>query len=104
ATTSRYPSSADRPSPPSFPTRRSSDLARDPRRRGRSRGLFLMPELREAGGFECLLSGEELIEHQAERVDVAANRGALAGEKAFRSEEHTSELQSLTNIVCRLLP
>src|SRR5262249_59401269 len=28
---------------------------------------------------------------------------ALLGEVAFRSEEHTSELQSLTNLVCRLL-
>src|SRR5262249_59562118 len=26
------------------------------------------------------------------------------GCESFRSEEHTSELQSLTNLVCRLLP
>src|SRR5262249_57848862 len=31
-----------------------------------------------------------------------AGNGALAAE-AHRSEEHTSELQSLTNLVCRLL-
>src|SRR5437016_10599030 len=30
-------------------------------------------------------------------------RNAKAGRKAARSEEHTSELQSLTNLVCRLL-
>src|SRR5437016_9632392 len=29
--------------------------------------------------------------------------GALAGGWRLRSEEHTSELQSLTNLVCRLL-
>src|SRR5258706_7968853 len=35
---------------------------------------------------------------------VAAHRAALRGEAvAYRSEEHTSELQSLTNLVCRLL-
>src|SRR5438046_4921664 len=38
---------------------------------------------------------------------TAASRGALAGatppKTAMRSEEHTSELQSLTNLVCRLL-
>src|SRR5438046_8165906 len=27
----------------------------------------------------------------------------LGGDRALRSEEHTSELQSLTNLVCRLL-
>src|SRR5258706_11887983 len=30
-------------------------------------------------------------------------RGARELERATRSEEHTSELQSLTNLVCRLL-
>src|SRR5262249_60400866 len=40
---------------------------------------------------------------------VCASRGAAAGDpdhewwSAARSEEHTSELQSLTNLVCRLL-
>ena len=29
--------------------------------------------------------------------------GGIRCEKATRSEEHTSELQSLTNLVCRLL-
>src|SRR5262249_52563940 len=33
---------------------------------------------------------------------VRQYRPALPGER-FRSEEHTSELQSLTNLVCRLL-
>src|SRR5437016_10515913 len=39
---------------------------------------------------------------QAARVwEAAANR--QPSEKEKRSEEHTSELQSLTNLVCRLL-
>src|SRR5258706_10074703 len=32
-----------------------------------------------------------------------ADLGFLSGALAERSEEHTSELQSLTNLVCRLL-
>src|SRR5258706_8748192 len=40
-------------------------------------------------------SAQDLIHRSAWR--------AAAGRKADRSEEHTSELQSLTNLVCRLL-
>src|SRR5262249_60481312 len=41
-------------------------------------------------------------------IDVRRNNGATAGHLVAdklrrRSEEHTSELQSLTNLVCRLL-
>src|SRR5258706_10313864 len=36
--------------------------------------------------------------------DGANDRGVAAGRtRSWRSEEHTSELQSLTNLVCRLL-
>src|SRR2546430_13565288 len=34
---------------------------------------------------------------------LASRRGRLAGVVPFRSEEHTSELQSQSNLVCRLL-
>src|SRR5437016_6839386 len=38
------------------------------------------------------------------RQDVARDPGQTCGElPVARSEEHTSELQSLTNLVCRLL-
>src|SRR5438093_8345677 len=57
----------------SFPTRRSSDLDVAPV--GRPRG------------------------HEFARVCV----GQAPGPTQTRSEEHTSELQSLTNLVCRLL-
>src|SRR5437016_7803566 len=45
---------------------------------------------------------EQVSPHQFGRVllHLAQRRGALGEE---RSEEHTSELQSLTNLVCRLL-
>src|SRR5687767_15454718 len=35
--------------------------------------------------------------------DLEQMRGAYGGEAAARSEEHTSELQSLAYLVCRLL-
>src|SRR5438046_10061378 len=59
----------------SFPTRRSSDLA--------IRGDQVVLHLSGAQGQEAL--------------------GPLVASREMRSEEHTSELQSLTNLVCRLL-
>src|SRR5438093_8773740 len=51
---------------------------------------------------------EEVVEHLPEALTVAAHnrvgaRGDGDRDLALRSEEHTSELQSLTNLVCRLL-
>src|SRR5438046_6707487 len=66
----------DPPSLHSFPTRRSSDLFR--RRSGRSHASAPHPHRR------------------SHRYRTVAHRKP-------RSEEHTSELQSLTNLVCRLL-
>src|SRR2546430_17727789 len=37
------------------------------------------------------------------RTGVAAPEGASAADVVSRSEEHTSELQSQSNLVCRLL-
>src|SRR5262249_61649605 len=82
---------------PSFPTRRSSDLvaADDPfapassaMRRARSEILQVVDE-----SATCTVT-----------VPLRGCRRAL-GTIVFdgRSEEHTSELQSLTNLVCRLL-
>src|SRR5438046_7509917 len=69
--------SDDRRVLPSFPTRRSSDLAVSPQ-------VFR--------DIHACVSGER---------PVTAALGDAADEE--RSEEHTSELQSLTNLVCRLL-
>src|SRR5205823_14559895 len=79
----------------SFPTRRSSDLFR---RRGRGRGIHqslchLQLYLRwnhECCGRTC-------------RVWDRGGPHGRDGRGGLRSEEHTSELQSLAYLVCRLL-
>src|SRR2546430_9400105 len=53
-------------------------------------------------------SAHHLVEDEPERVDVRAvvdlvGAAALLGRHVQRSEEHTSELQSQSNLVCRLL-
>src|SRR5262249_61952828 len=52
----------------------------------------------DRGGVELRLAGHP-EHHHLVRVDDRDHAGGLVG----RSEEHTSELQSLTNLVCRLL-
>src|SRR5262249_60419429 len=93
----------------SFPTRRSSDLAK----------MFTFAVSLGSGFvggpiFPSLFIGGTagVIVHQAIpsvplglafTCLLAATVGALvAAPFAMRSEEHTSELQSLTNLVCRL--
>src|SRR5262249_58597591 len=95
--------------PLSFPTRRSSDLDAVAQRL-----RLLHRPARDADdlvvdGPETLDADQQvadagLLELDAllapgERDRVGDERPAQAG----RSEEHTSELQSLTNLVCRLL-
>src|SRR5690606_41999568 len=76
--------------PPSSPTRRSSDL---------SKGASLDP-----------LHHEQVVPAEAPvhpgRGDAALRRivcAELLDVECLRSEEHTSELQSRENLVCRLL-
>src|SRR5947199_5274936 len=71
----------DHPDPHSFPTRRSSDLA------GRDEAGWMRPGTIYLGSLMPLRNLEAVR--------------ALAARK--RSEEHTSELQSLRHLVCRLL-
>src|SRR5690606_41977948 len=95
------PSVLDPRDPPSFPTRRSSDLVVTLGRRGRG----------EAGDRVRLGTVEVLGGERAPdlvRVDLAglalAHRLDDSTELDLqRSEEHTSELQSRENLVCRLL-
>src|SRR5262249_62288349 len=91
--------------PPLFPTRRSSDLLR--------------PAVHHRGGAHprvrrrlSLRRGDLHRPDPALRLrrPAAAHARALPGVAApdpiaadLRSEEHTSEFQSLTNLVCRLL-
>src|SRR5262249_62346652 len=75
----------------SFPTRRSSDLS-GAGWKGRARPAPNTAP-RPAMPARCPRCG---------RPD-RGQRAGIAGRGAVRSEEHTSELQSLTNLVCRLL-
>src|SRR5438105_7260542 len=70
----------------SFPTRRSSDLL--------SR-LILRSGLYELRGG--------LFELRCLRLDARIHRACRDSEDDARSEEHTSELQSRVDLVCRLL-
>src|SRR5438034_5696099 len=68
-----------------FPTRRSSDL----------------PVL--TSRWRKRLEKELAFRHEFDRLDAAAWRSLLASRTRARSEEHTSELQSHSDLVCRLL-
>src|SRR5689334_24158729 len=75
----------------SFPTRRSSDLASHEM-------LEVMKRCQDANGMRRSLPG----------MTIANKTGALDALRsevgiAWRSEEHTSELQSQFHLVCRLL-
>src|SRR5690606_42144220 len=87
---------------PSFPTRRSSDLddGFPPHTRGstsarvaRASGYFVSPAY----------AGIDLHVHP--NVGIPASFPRIRGDRPTfpRSEEHTSELQSRENLVCRLL-
>src|SRR5699024_12792634 len=80
---------------PSFPTRRSSDLAYAP------------PPVQDFGGW--YLRGDIGMTNTQAKLHVNAYDRLPAGTAfnqyghGFRSEEHTSELQSRFDLVCRLL-
>src|SRR5262249_59392994 len=88
---------------PSFPTRRSSDLE------GASALLSPIdwPEPFGLVMIEAMASGTPVIAFRRgsvpEIVDESVTGFIVDNEEEARSEEHTSELQSLTNLVCRLL-
>src|SRR5438093_10303087 len=80
--------------PPSFPTRRSSDLT--------TRWLTVLSS--------AISTRTSLGRTRTTCPACAPSSGSTLAETArkpgrlfSRSEEHTSELQSLTNLVCRLL-
>src|SRR5262249_56619247 len=93
----------------SFPTRRSSDLTPFDKKSGkldestltvRSRGEYPTVERQEVDYMD--VSPIQLVSPAAALIPFLehddANR-ALMGSNMQRSEEHTSELQSLTNLV-----
>src|SRR5690606_41636319 len=98
-----------RPPPPPalhfFPTRRSSDLQH-----------VLIEALTRTAGVQALIVGDALFGEDAyrDRLRQQVARAGLGDRVRFtgfrrdipalmRSEEHTSELQSRENLVCRLL-
>src|SRR5262245_50218459 len=105
------PSSACAAAPralPSFPTRRSSDLLRtDPRAPGRRHPAAGDAHLPGAARPEPANPGAASILDQAGPPVAVVRRAPVdhpgRQAQAPRSEEHTSELQSLRHLVCRLL-
>src|SRR5699024_12823344 len=97
-------SSASLPALHSFPTRRSSDLdlptfyarlALDPE----VIGQFNHPSPNGKGNFDGFT---HLTREADERMSLFEHKGA-SYDGQWRSEEHTSELQSRFDLVCRLL-
>src|SRR5207248_9728295 len=93
---------------PSFPTRRSSDLAACEQSRGLEE-LFVQRKTRERqlGGNR---HREQHIDQRPRQrqprvayIETAVDRVAPRHAVEMRSEEHTSELQSPYDLVCRLL-
>src|SRR5687767_15535367 len=80
-----------------FPTRRSSDLL-DVVERDRPQEPPVLPHHEEA----LAVRPEELLDDSLVAVVRPQDVGVGAGQ-VRRSEEHTSELQSLAYLVCRLL-
>src|SRR5690606_41747489 len=82
----------------SFPTRRSSDLHGSLRPRDSGWGALASSHLLSFFGVFGNVGAPPCV-----RCPVARPPRCRAGGGANRSEEHTSELQSRENLVCRLL-
>src|SRR5205807_5492126 len=82
----------------SFPTRRSSDLGL----RFVNPSKPLMAELASHHHLKTRVF-ESSGCHRVARQEYGTRHGWFAALNALRSEEHTSELQSPCNLVCRLL-
>src|SRR5690606_40025605 len=93
--------SADPPLLPSFPTRRSSDL-----RLYATRLATVTPHEVRVGhtlNDHVRHATREWLQLILTNNDILGHVAAQGGKYAQRSEEHTSELQSRENLVCRLL-
>src|SRR5690606_41472154 len=87
----------------SFPTRRSSDLVQEPLRkmvRFECRNLL---SAAYPSGFDLVMCRNVLIYFDRVTQQEVIGRLARSTRPSGRSEEHTSELQSRENLVCRLL-
>src|SRR5205823_12629014 len=97
-------SSATPPALPSSPTRRSSDL-RSPRRRGSRPDLRRGPVGGPAATVDTRLCPRGTTTGESPTGGCGGREQRAEGPRRplGRSEEHTSELQSLAYLVCRLL-
>src|SRR5690606_41701203 len=81
--------------PPSFPTRRSSDLS------GGVAALLKKVKVKHVHGWATFRDGKTVsVGTETGQQVIRAETVVIA---TGRSEEHTSELQSRENLVCRLL-
>src|SRR5205823_12433208 len=90
---------------PSFPTRRSSDLPRRRRRSADARSAG-KPDVARVRAAAARPPPDVAHAHRLDRRLRRSGRGRAAAARTratSRSEEHTSELQSLAYLVCRLL-
>src|SRR5690606_40088937 len=83
----------------SFPTRRSSDLTLASARAARARSPSCGARWRQRARSRSKAPSRKCPEPQAGSI----MRNPSRPNSSIRSEEHTSELQSRENLVCRLL-
>src|SRR5690606_39382581 len=86
----------------SFPTRRSSDLASPPPTPATPTARRPTPRPR-AASWCCRAASTESTPASSPTSSSARTTRTRAPTTVRRSEEHTSELQSRENLVCRLL-
>src|SRR5207247_9202569 len=88
---------------PSLPTRRSSDLTVAGGRLG-GRGRRAAPVSMSATSYLRNLAGSRVrMRPSLSHPSSGARQAAWTPRNTARSEEHTSELQSRVDLVCRLL-
>src|SRR5690606_41275380 len=88
------------PAPPSLPTRRSSDLCEQPGSLSASR--CAVHQTRHSACSRSSHRGHDATRALSHRT-LQTPKKSSAQLGGPRSEEHTSELQSRENLVCRLL-
>src|SRR5690606_41269466 len=92
-----------------FPTRRSSDLDLEVEmvRRARERDMLTCPYVFDEDSARAMTAAgaDVIVPHVGltTKGSIGAETALTLEEAARRSEEHTSELQSRENLVCRLL-
>src|ERR1019366_10267473 len=90
---------------PLAPATRMMDYDRLFKKNGLPFSAYIFTDLERLGFWDLELAGQVFAELQKAGLKVLNNpaRAKNRFNLLRRSEEHTSELQSLTNLVCRLL-